>query len=418
MSAARRILPAVLLAFSVSPAFAQWTQVPQVLTDDVFSVWANGDTIVAGADTSTYVSTNGGATWKKSVKVVAGAPAIEAVFLRNGRLYAGAINNGVFVSDNLGDSWTPFNEGLVGGFLDSQLDIVSLVVRSDTLYAGTSGAGVWRRKLAPGQTWHQFGAIFEPEQASNIDDMALGGSRLLAGAGANGMVFTQDPGEPDFTEVFLNNVGISAGLQAFDVEWWGGGWVVSAGNGVFRSANGDNPWAFTNFGLGSIANAQFAARADGRLFGAFVHLTTTFVQTSGDGGATWQSLESLPSTFVYELAVSNGTLYAGRLDGLWRRDIQTVSVPPAASRIAFSVAGGQPVSGSEVRFAFSMPSAGTAMLELYDVRGRRVGERVERTFGEGPQTVTLSTAALSPGVYVARLVANGESATARIVRTR
>ena len=417
MSAARRLLPALLVAVFASPAAAQWTQVPPVLTDDVFSVWANGDTIVAGADTSTYVSTNSGATWKKSVKVVPGVLVIEAVLLRNGRLYAGTIDHGVFISDDFGDSWTAFNEGLVGGFLDTQLDIISLVVRSDTLYAGTSGAGVWRRKLTPGQTWHQFGAIFEPEQASNIDDLALGGSRLLAAGGANGMVFTQDPGEPDFSVVFLNNAGLSPGLQAYDAQWWGGGWVVSAGVGVFRSANGDNPWAFTNFGLGSIANARFAARPDGRLFGAIVHLSTTFVETSGDGGATWQLLESLPGTFVYQLAISNGTLYAGRLDGLWRRDVSTVSVPPVVSRIAFAALGAQPVSGSELRFGFSLPAAGRASIMLYDVRGRRVGG-IERTFDAGPQVATLDASALAPGVYVARLVAVGEGATARVVRTR
>lgn len=414
----RLFLPALLVALFASPAFAQWTQVPQVLTDDVFTVWANGDTIVAGADTSTYVSTNGGTTWKKSVKVVAGVPSIDAVLVRNGRLYAGTNNQGVFVSDNLGDSWTSFNEGLVGGLFDTQLDIGSLVVRGDTLYAGTFGAGVWRRKLAPGQTWHQFGAVFEPWQASNIEDLALGGSRLLAAGGSNGMVFTQDPGEPDFTEVYLNNVGLVPNLQALSAQWWGGGWVVGAGVGVFRSATGESPWSFTNLGLGSIANSRFAARGDGRLFGAFVHLSSTFVQTSGDGGATWQALETVPNSFVYELAISNGTLYAARIDGLWRRDIQTVSVPSATPRIAFSVVGAQPVSGSEARFGFALPAAGVAVLELYDVRGRRVGERVERAFGAGPQNVAVSTAGLSPGVYVARLVTNGESATARIVRTR
>jgi len=414
----RRNLPALLIVLFASPAAAQWTQVPQVQGDDVFSVWANGDTIVAGADTSTYVSTNAGATWKKSVKVVAGVPFIDAVLVRNGRLYAGTNKHGVFVSDNLGDSWTAFNEGLVGGIFDTQLDIGSLVVRGDTMYAGTFGAGVWRRKLTPGQTWSPFGPVLESWQASNVEDLALGGSRLLAAGGSNGMVFTQDPGEPDFTEVFLNNVGIVSNLQALSAQWWGGGWVVGAGIGVFRSATGESPWSFTNLGLGSIANSRFAARGDGRLFGAFAHLSSTFVQTSNDGGATWQALETLPNTFVYKLAISNGTLYAGRLDGLWRRDVSTVSVPPASPRIAFSVVGAQPVTGPAVRFTFSLKSSGTVAIELYDVRGRRVGERVEHTFGAGLQVVSLPVTALAPGVYVARLLAGDESSTVRVVRTR
>jgi hypothetical protein len=43
---------------------------------------------------------------------------------------------------------------------------------------------------------------------------------------------------------------------------------------------------------------------------------------------------------------------------------------------------------------------------------------VERAFSAGPQSAAFSANGLAPGVYVARLLANGETATARIVRTR
>ena len=407
------------LGLTAAPAFAQWTKVPQVLANDVFAVWANGDTIVAGVDTATWVSTNAGASWKVSARVYSPAvplAPVDAVLLRNGRLYAGTFGQGVFVSDDLGDHWQPFNEGLTGGFADSQLDVGSLVVRSDTIYAGTLGAGVYRRRLAPGETWHPFGAIFEPEQATNIEDLGLGGTRLLAGAGANGEVFTQDPGEPDFTEVFLNNVGLAPGLQALAVQWWGGGWVVWAGVGAFRSANGDNPWSFTNFGVGSVANAAFASR-NGHVFAGVTHLTTLFILTSGDGGATWQTLDSLPSAFAYKLAVSGVTLYAGRLDGLWRRSVEAVDVPPPSGASRLSLA---PVvsAGDALRLRFTLPAAGKVAIALYDVRGRRVGDRVEGTYGAGPQVAEFPAAALAPGVYVARLDANGETVTARVVRLR
>src|SRR4029077_12970676 len=89
----------------VPAASAQWTRVTDVPVTRLFTVFANGDTIAAGADTAAYVSTDAGATWKGSAKPVAGVAAIDAVRIRNGRLYVGTAKQGVFVSDNLGTSW-------------------------------------------------------------------------------------------------------------------------------------------------------------------------------------------------------------------------------------------------------------------------------------------------------------------------
>src|SRR5262249_48040121 len=124
--ASMRALFLVLLACGTlsgaAPARADWTQVPEVPTTQLFSLFANGDTIATGADTAAYVSTNGGVTWSRSAKPAPGVQAITAVRVHRGRLYAGTFGQGVFVSDNLGASWTAFNQGLVGGFNNSQLD--------------------------------------------------------------------------------------------------------------------------------------------------------------------------------------------------------------------------------------------------------------------------------------------------------
>ena len=70
-----------------------------------------------------------------------------------------------------------FNQGLVGGILDSQLDISALEVRGDSLYAGTFGAGVYVRGLSGVSTWSHFGEEFEPNQMSNVNDVVALGER-------------------------------------------------------------------------------------------------------------------------------------------------------------------------------------------------------------------------------------------------
>ena len=89
MHRAERAVPAhvvwaaavVVLLLSPRLAASQWTPVAEIPATLIFSVWTNGDTIAAGADTAVYVSTNAGATWQRSAKPVAGVVAIEAVWI-------------------------------------------------------------------------------------------------------------------------------------------------------------------------------------------------------------------------------------------------------------------------------------------------------------------------------------------------
>lgn len=196
-----------------TPASAQFTRVVDVPVTPVFSVFSKGDTIAVGLDTTVFISTDAGATWRHSTKPVAGVTSIQAVRIRNGLLYAGTFGQGVRLSDDLGVTWRAFNEGLVGGLVESQLHVIALEERGDSLYAGTSGAGVYVRRLTGPSTWSHFGEAFEDNQASNVNDLALGGIRLLATGGSNGQILFRDPGSPDWTVSNLDNVGIHAGRR-------------------------------------------------------------------------------------------------------------------------------------------------------------------------------------------------------------
>jgi hypothetical protein len=399
------------------PASAQWTQVLDVSGTDMFSMFANGDTIAAGGDSLVHLSTDAGATWKTTVKVAAGVTSVQGVWVRNGRLYAGTFGQGVFVSDDLGDTWTAFNQGLVGGFLDTQLFTSDMLVRGDSLYLATSGAGVWVRNLSVGN-WSHFGEVFEPSQASNQNAIAAGGDRLLSCAGFNGTVFFRDPGDPDWTLSWLNNVGLAPGLAALSAAWTGSGWVVGTNIGVFHSPLGEEPWTLADVGIGTVFNAPFVTR--GRdLFAVFSDGFNSVVEFSSDDGATWHELETLPATFTYDLTRSGSDLYAGRADGLWRRSIANVSVPGAGAPIGlrFSLVGPQP-AGDQVRFRFDLPQPGATVFEVFDLFGRRTSSPSRATWSAGSHEMAWDARGLAPGVYHARLEAQGRREVVRIVRAR
>src|SRR5690242_19476254 len=85
-----------------TPAAAQSFRVAALPASDVFSLRVVGDTIAAGMDTVTFVSTDGGASWHTSTRPSKDAKVIDAVLVRNHRLFAGTFGTGVFVSDDLG----------------------------------------------------------------------------------------------------------------------------------------------------------------------------------------------------------------------------------------------------------------------------------------------------------------------------
>jgi len=399
-----------------APAWAQWSQVPGVPTTQINSLFANADTIVAGADTAAYVSTNGGLTWKRSARPASAVQLMAAVRVHRGRLYAGTFGQGVFVSDDLGSTWSAFNQGLVGGFEDTQLDEVDFQVRGESLYVATAGAGVYVRGLGAGSSWAPFGTQLEPNQASNVTSLAFGAGRLLALAGSNGQVFFNDPGDPDWSTSNLDNLGLHPGASAFLGKWNGTSWVVGTNFGVFRSAAGAEPWTRTDVGFGPLNWIAFAALGS-RFFGAFSTFTFAVVEESDDGGATWQNEEDFPGVFIRELAISGSTLYAARGDGLWQRAAGAVAVDgPGASRLAFTLAGQQPF-GDRARVRFVLPNAGAASIAIFDVHGRRVGG-VSGSYPAGSSEVALEATGLPSGVYHALLTAGGERRTLRLVHVR
>jgi len=137
MKNSARFLPFVVLVLGLlvaaMPAAAQWSQVPAIPTTNIYGMFSNADTLIAGTDSVLYVSTNAGVTWQRTSRVTSVVFALPAVWFRNGRIYAGAFGQGVFVSDNLGTTWQDYNQGLVGGFQDSQLDVGDLQQRGDSL---------------------------------------------------------------------------------------------------------------------------------------------------------------------------------------------------------------------------------------------------------------------------------------------
>ncbi len=274
------------------------------------------------------------------------------------------------------------------------------------------------RSLTPPGTWHPFGQALELNQASNVNSLALGGTRLFVSAGNNGQAFFCDPGDADFTVTNLDNLGLHPAVSAKSSAWTGTGWVVGTNRFFFRSAAGQEPWVVTDAGLGSLVWTTFAT-LERHLVAAFDTPLAAVIRDSDDDGATWQNEETFDGAFVFHLAASGGTVYAARADGLWKRAPGSISVggEPAPGRLRFALAGPQPF-GDRTRVRFELPVAGSAAIDVYDVSGRAVRDRIAGSWSAGSHEVELDARGLAPGVYMAVLSAGGIRDVVRLVHER
>ena len=408
----------LLAAASPSPATAQSTRVTALPASDVLSLRVVGDTIAAGMDTSVFVSTNGGLTWRGSSRPSSAASGIGTVLVHNRRLFAGTFGSGVFVSDDLGTTWRAFNEGLVGGSFDSQLNVSDLEIRRDSLYVSTEGDGVFVRRLSGTDTWHPFGDAFVLNQAASVIDLATDGVRLIACAGDNGTTFRRDPADADWTVSFLGNTGLQPGLSAQSAFFTGGRWVVGTVNGVFLSTKGQEPWTPSSTPLPASRGIRFAQSGPTLFAAVVVQKTSSLIEESHDGGTTWV-LDEQVNSLAHDLAVHASDLFTARSDGLFVRSLATASVggDPLGGSLHFSLAGTQPVR-DEARFRFTLAGGAVARLEMFDVTGRRVTPPIEEAFPAGAHELTLDAHGLAPGVYNALLTSGVERGALRVIHVR
>lgn len=123
-----------------------WNQT-SLNNDYIGSLSADGNIVVAGSGNSRglYVSGNNGANWIQSSFLI--NVNVYALKIIGNNIYAGTYGYGVYVSNDLGTSWTQRNDGLL--FSGSQ--VYDFCVLNNNLFAGLGFAGnigVYRRPLS------------------------------------------------------------------------------------------------------------------------------------------------------------------------------------------------------------------------------------------------------------------------------
>jgi photosystem II stability/assembly factor-like uncharacterized protein len=244
----------------------------------------------------------------KPVRALLIAPAEPQV------LYAGTWGQGVFASQDGGETWEPRNKGLES---EATKRVNALTLDPEepaVLYAGTFGDGVYR-STDSGQTWQPWNQGL-PQGMDVWSLLFHPGSRTLYVGTRYHFTHKRGVEDKSWEPSQLPHGALTLALGA-DGDLYAGTW----GRGVFRSEDGDTtPWASLDLPLNRlrIRDMVFAGPESRMLYLA---TDSDGVYSSADGGRSWEKSDGLSGEAmdVKTIIVHPGepTLYIGTGSGVY-----------------------------------------------------------------------------------------------------
>lgn len=281
----------------------------------------NPPTLFAGSSgQGLFRSQDGGDTWKAVNSGLPSGITINSIALDQtqiGLVYLGT-NAGVFLSSSDGDHWQSASQGLPAGANGA---VTALLVDSDdpmTLYAGIARSGLYiSHNGAKSWAASEPGAL--PAGATVhalLAEIKGQGDLVFAALAGAGVYQSSDKG----TSWSARSSGLPAGIDGLSLLEQSsnpGGLYVGTSAGVYRSTDDGASWKAVNAGLGSPPAQVFALALNSQQAAFLYAATSTGVYRSANGGAEWGPVAAgIPAgNPVVALAVvgsstSIGTIYA------------------------------------------------------------------------------------------------------------
>ena len=388
--------------------------------------------LVAGTFEGVYISTDLGLSWTENNEGLLSGD-VTSLVSSGSKIYAGTYGFGVFQSTDNGATWSKFSNGLSNVFING------LGIYKDYLLAGTNG-GTFRTGI-PFDSWTKVSSVTGSRSFVSINNKIIAGSDY-------GVLFSTDTGQTwkiiDSTSYQIwnvlafdstiiagcNNRGIristnnglnwdfSKGLQATvnALAFAGNNVLVgTSGVGVFLSSDSGKTWSPTKLDSMQIQTFQ--------VFGKFVFAGTfNGIFRSSDEGITWNKINGgLDGYFIYDLTIAGDYIYAGVNDGaVWRRPLSEITSVSENNKSSlpddFALFQNFPNPfNPSTNITYSLPKNAHVILKIYDVLGREITTLVNEEKSAGYYSMRFDGSKLSSGVYFYRIQAGNFVSTKKFV---
>jgi photosystem II stability/assembly factor-like uncharacterized protein len=381
----------VLISAAVIGHSEEWKRSRDLPVTAVYSFVEHRGALLAISDSVIYRSTDHGGVWQPT----AGQPPIGSTYSvlasTHDALFLGSNGYGVYRSTDAGATWHEMNSGLTGW----ALSVYSIVIHGDTVFAGTSGSGVYVNSVSNPGLWKTYN---EGLWQGGVETMSILNGQLFSNVGM--YPYRRALGGDAWKEIVFDPDVIQRPAKSFhnihDTIYAG------TGVGVYRSTDLGETWEKKPI-LGLDNRTVVALTSWGtRLYAAVRYNDEHFIWTTDDGGESWQILahEFAP---VYAMSVRNGKLWSCRNDGLWSLIVdQTTDVPsapslPAPSSQLLQNYPNPVIDRTMITYTLDRPDHVT--LTLIDAVGATVATLVDGTVSEGEHHVPFDRQTLPTGAY-------------------
>lgn len=250
------------------------------------------DQILIASDNGIHISKDIGLTWKSSSKGVS-AVQINSMIENSSYLFTSTDINKIYRSADSGDTWEQLAQDV------EMYDTYDMVTIGDSVFVGTyNGLYVSDNN---GDSWNQ---VFYPGPNKSVQRLNFDNGVLVAAVNGDGVYISMDSAKT-WNLTATNGMNIDTGYES--VEMVGDTIIISTSNGeIFVSKDVGNSWdellilseyTFTHK-VKLYNNTLYAATAQGGLY------------SSEDLGLSWSLLNDF-GTAVYDIEIENDKIYVG-----------------------------------------------------------------------------------------------------------
>ncbi len=403
----------------------QWvrTNLPDTLAVSCLAV--SGTNLFAGTSGGVFLSTDIGTSWT-AVNTGLTNTSILSLLVSGTNIFAGT-GGGVFLSTNYGASWASSSIGLTD---PSELNVNALAVSGTNVFAGTNN-GVFL-STNNGTIWTAANnglprSMWDSTRHVDIICFATKGQNLFAAVNDTSRVFLSTNSGSSWMKI---NAGLPGYIEALAVS----GTNLFAGTinrGIFLSTNNGISWTPTGPALQMNFVPALAVSGTNIFAGTGTYKLgppSIGVLLSTDIGTSWTTVnEGFPraswdSTRYVSIrcfATSEQNLFAGTDAGLVRRplsEMTSVEHSPTNVPTHFSLKQNYPNPfNPSTTIKFELSRASHASLCLYDLLGRELAVLLNEKRNAGVYEVKFDGSNLASGVYFYRLQAGDFIQTKKLV---